>query len=165
MSKRAYGAALFQTNFYSPYHTYVSTPADMTSWNDLPHEVKRLILNHFLENLLDEAGAQVWRCSDYRATYRTAEYSMPSVRREVDDLLDVCPEMRLDLLEQCRKRGCELDDEAHVRGLDYYTVDRKSEVAFRLEWHVWIKGSEYLRRKQEGEGTRRKSSRKAAGTS
>lgn len=137
----------------------------MASWNDLPHELKRPIVDHFLENLLDEAGEQVWERSIEPgvAMFLPADHTMPSMREQVDNFLAVAPEMIADLLEQCRMRGVEIqgeweEDETHDHHwlIDYHWIKRRSEVAFRLEWHIWCKDSEYLRRKAEAEVTRRK---------
>lgn len=121
----------------------------MASWENLPFELKSLITRYFLEGLLAEYG-QI-------ATVGCLALKRTMCSR-VDDLLEAFPEMRLEMLARCRKRGVELEWEeklvqseynecssswielfnrfvrAHIRKLR-----NQADLAFRLEWHICVK--------------------------
>lgn len=120
----------------------------MPYFTALPFELKRMIVGYFIDDLLDEARKQSWKKDRHMITHTFVDWLMPRFRQQADKLLDLYPEMKLDVLAQCRKRGAELGSEHRTPDQTWWEWEREqsaSEVAFRLDWYIWTKNNDYVR--------------------
>lgn len=83
----------------------------MPSWKYLPIELKELTANHFLDALLDEAVRLTHEVVEGHSYHWGEEIALDlkvrHMRQQVDNFLEISPEMTLHLLARCRSAGTE----------------------------------------------------------